>query len=166
LIEALFESGLLQVGVYDGVVACRAMLEMLPSYPDVLRQVVAVLQERWVGNVNRIVCGTEAIGLGAGMALASGVPCIWFGSRDKPVFEGAYDIIHPSVWVMLRDDDYSPEQRQHITHHAERVGLQIVQTVAVMGKTNGTAILTWDGAVAQGMRVGLVPTALGRAILG
>lgn len=165
LIAELLACGLVQVGVYEGSVACRAPLEMLPSYPKAMRLAADVLRRRIAPHVNRLLCGVEAVGVGAVMALDGGLPCVWFASAETPVFEGAYDILHPTVWVMLREDDYTTEQRGHITRQAERVGLQIVQRLAVWGNDDGTAAVTLSDAVEHGIKLGVIPPRLGQAVL-
>lgn len=130
----LFDAGLLQFGRFvtaDGARPFQHHLDMLASYPALLRQVAQGLAWQLDG-IDRLLCGPGSVPLGTAVALETGIPLVIArgsgadGARD---FVGAYDIGHPAALIVHASSEVSPP----LVHHAGRFGLVVRRVASVLG---------------------------------
>jgi hypothetical protein len=145
LIRALIETGLVQFGRFHHTAEMqpfRISLEMLPSYPDVLRMIVAEARLLLAGiRTNRLVCTVDSLPLGMGLSLEIDIPLVYSrGSNDAPVYDlvGAYDIGHPAVLITNVLADFAAIGR--LITKANQVGLEINSVLAIINIGTGTAL--------------------------
>lgn len=136
LTTLLVQTGLIQFGSFILAGQERPVLfslDMLPSYPDVLRAVTDALAP-FVAGVDHLVCTPEAIPVAVALSLHTGVPLVYSRGRgEEPVNDlvGAYDIGHPAVLITTVYGVDSDVNR--LAASAGRVGLDVRQIVAVVG---------------------------------
>ncbi len=137
LTQALLDAGLLQFGLFTqngNETPFRLSMEMLPSYPDVLKQITTAAQLTLTGiNTDRIICTADSIPFGVALSLQIGVPLVYSqGSHAAPVFDlvGAYDVGHPAILITNTLKQAQPVVR--LVANARRVGLDIHATLSII----------------------------------
>lgn len=131
----LLETGLLQFGRFAQGADWRPYrlnLEMLPSYPDVLEQIIEWASSK-TGKVDHLVCLPSALPFGVGLSLRTSVPLVYSrGTQDAPVFDlvGAYDIGHPAA--LLANDLTQLEDVERLWTEARCVGLDIRRVLVIV----------------------------------
>ena len=133
LLSAIVETGLLQFGLFEGV-PFKLSLDMLPSYPDVLRLLRdEAIQELEQVEYDHLVCTHDAFALGMALSLELDKPLVWCREKVKSAASdlvGAYDFGHPAVLITSIWDD--PQPINHLIQVAGRVGLEIETVVAIV----------------------------------
>jgi hypothetical protein len=134
----LLKSGLVQFGRFqlNGEVQPMTLrLDLLPSYPSLLRRLVELAQP-FIPNTryDRILSTPEAIPFGTSLSVTSQIPLVYSqGSNLLPVHDlvGAYDVGHPAILVtnVLRNDTKFAQ----LIERAGRVGLNVERVLAVLG---------------------------------
>lgn len=184
LAVALARSGLIQFGQFerpDGSAWPVAVnLRMLPSYPALLRDVAAALEAQVdVTQGERLLAAPGASPLGVALSLRTDYPLVYAVGAEQEhtaafVFEGAYDVGHPTV--LLVDVLVDAAQARTLAQVAARVGLEITQVIAVLDMGLGaTADLQEAGfevrtviSLAEVLPVltaaGLLPSGMGQAV--
>lgn len=176
LIRGLFGAGLFQLGTFthERQKHVKLRLELLSSYPHLLRSIAGLIQQRLAANISRLVCTSEAVGLGTAVSLMSDIPLVCHtGKFDAPNrnFVGAYDIEHPAALLMLNTGRYSQDVLAQIYRDAGSVGLQIIQNICVIDdvpstiQQNSTSLIRLADAVQLMSDEGLIPSALGQKAL-
>ena len=125
----LAETGLLQFGYFEVGKPYKLLLDLLPSYPHVLDELVNEANPM-VGQVDHLVSTLDAIPLGIGLSLRNHIPLVTSrGHSTAPVHNlvGAYDIGHPAL---LLANQPTANLRQLISD-ALTVGLDI-QSIVVL----------------------------------
>jgi hypothetical protein len=141
----LVETGLVQFGwfVRDGVIApVQFHLEMLASYPDLLKIIVDDLSPK-LPTAERFLCTPDALPLGVALALKTNVPLVYSrGGGDEAVHDlvGAYDIGHPAILVT---NVVGIGAFTRLVATAQRVGLEVRSIMAVVD-TGLAALLPVD----------------------
>jgi hypothetical protein len=104
---------------------------MLPSYPDILAQVIENAAPV-VGAVDHLVSASSAMPLGVGLSLKTGLPLVYSrGINDAPAFDlvGAYDIGHPAL--LLANDLSDEVGLLKLLTSARLVGLEIERLLVI-----------------------------------
>jgi hypothetical protein len=174
LTTLLLETGLLQFGWFEpGGVPIRLNLEMLPAYPDVLREFIA-LAKPYTTNIHRLISVHAALPLGVGLSLETNIPLVYSrGTANSATYDlvGAYDIGHPALLLVNTLDD-TPNIIDFVIS-ARSVGLQIQHILAIV-KTNATpmpdgitghSLFDLHNAITQLMNDNRIPARHGEAIL-
>lgn len=126
LATLLADCGLIQFGRFDHQQPYQLHLELLPSYPDVLNEMVAQAVPLVGKGVDHLVCVSDALPFGTAMSLKTEIPLVYSRGMltGAPVdnLVGAYDIGHPALLVTnnLRD----LERISHLIRQAHQVGLE------------------------------------------
>ncbi|MFN8377150.1 MAG: hypothetical protein U0452_00625 [Anaerolineae bacterium] len=172
LILDLFDAGLLQFGRFltrDGVRPFQHHMNMLASYPNLLRRVAHGLAGQGA-EVDRLLCNQDCIPLSVAMSLETGVPLVvgrggvGDGARD---FVGAYDIGHPAALVVHGQGDVNAL----LVQHAGRFGLDVRWVLAVLDdepkviEVPTHALLDLGNVVDVLIEEGRIPGPLGAAVL-
>lgn len=176
LIHGLFEAGLLQVGVFRGengqTYYLEQRFELLPSYPKVLSLAAEMMVRRLPSQTSRLICSPSALALGIAMSITCQIPLVWYAGETSNIgrdFIGAYDIEHPSVFIMYNSREYDVVERQQLTRDAHRVGLQIHHWLSLIdeksGYENSTSLIHLADAVQEAVRQGLIPAKLAEKAL-
>ncbi|MCK6577649.1 MAG: hypothetical protein L6Q98_06040 [Anaerolineae bacterium] len=106
LIRQLVDTSLILFGAFrtgsHGDASCpyALQLEMLASYPAVLRQAAQATALRVTGypKVDRLLCRADSLALGTLVSQETGIPLTYFDDRGHDaLLVGAYDIGHPTV---------------------------------------------------------------------
>jgi hypothetical protein len=170
----LAEAGLLQFGSFyvDGVESpVQTYLDMLPSYPDVLRELVQVMAPL-VPKVDYLLAAADSVPLGVALSLQGDVPLVYSRGTDDPaVFDlvGAYDIGHPAALVtnVFGDNDSTLK----LAKKSEGVGLEIRRAVCVLNLRARlfsafpvTALLSLDDLLDDFVRTRVLPERESRAV--
>jgi orotate phosphoribosyltransferase len=129
LIEHLLANGLLQFGRFqhNGVFEpFLSRLDMLGSYPDVLRALTDAAQHALAAfpRPERLLCTADALPLGIALALVLDTPLVYSRGRGEvPVDDlvGAYDIGHPTILIA----DTTGASVFDLAERAARVGLDV-----------------------------------------
>jgi hypothetical protein len=133
LASLLLDAGLIQFGWFRrggdaggaDPVPFALELEMLASYPVVLRAVVEAAQARMSSiPATRLLCPADSLPFGVACAAQSGIPLVYSrGSSDAPVFDlvGAYDIGHVTLLLANTPESAPPG----LAAGARRVGLDV-----------------------------------------
>lgn len=139
LLEGILGAGLIQFGDFvqaDGTHSTKLLrLDMLPSYPEVLRlaaDAIAAFIEP--SQVSRLVCTPEAIAVAVLVGQVLEIPLvIHSGTMGKPSHHlvGAYDIGHPTVLISLTTH-FPAGAIARLNADAASVGLQIVGWAVVL----------------------------------
>lgn len=157
LTTLLVETGLIQFGsfIVDGEDRpVLFSLDMLSSYPDVLRRVTEALAPA-IGRVDHLVCTPEAVPLGVALSLQTSVPLVYSRGRgEEPVNDlvGAYDTGHPAILITTVYG--SDAQIDRLAASARRVGLDVKQIIAVVDVTTGQSDLPVHALIRLGDMVG------------
>jgi hypothetical protein len=152
----LLEAGLVQFGRFNNALLptpFHLSLEMLPSYPHVLRVLVneakALLSPF---RVDRILCTPDAVPFGVGLSLETNIPLVYSRGRNESrvrTLVGAYDIGHPAILVTNILSSFKPLSQ--IVSDARRVGLDTHTVLAIVDL--GIASLPQDMRVASLVRL-------------
>ena len=173
ILELLLETGLLQFGWFDEQqVPYQLNLDLLPSYPDVLAQIVEYAAPL-VRQVDHLVSVPSALPLGIGLSLKTGVPLVYSRGMDNstPVYDlvGAYDIGHPAM--LLANDLRDSGNLARLTNNARQVGLEIERLLVLVDDgTLGqdtipmTSLIHLPTAVDRLVETGHLPPGHGRAV--
>jgi orotate phosphoribosyltransferase len=171
LAQQLVEAGLLQFGSFhvNGVESpVQTHLEMLPSYPDVLRAIVQAMAPL-VPRDDHLLATADAVPLGVALSLEAGVPLVYSrGTGEAAVFDlvGAYDIGHPASLVtnVLLDEDSTLK----LAKKAESVGLEVGRVLCVLNLRvrpfSATALLSLEDLLDDFVREGMLPERESRAV--
>lgn len=134
---ALVQAGLIQFGWYaPDNKPYRIHLQMLPSYPETLRLLVAASAAAAQG-ADRLLAVAEAVPFGVALSLATGIPLVYSrGSANAAVDDlvGAYDIGHPALLVVNDLDHWDAVAA--LAAGARQVGLAVDSVLALtVGRT-------------------------------
>lgn len=128
--DLLLDTGLLQFGRFgheENTSPLAFRLEMLPAYPDVLREVIRRAKVLLNGvQVNRLLCVSDSLPLGIGLCLETDIPLVYSrGSDEAAVHDlvGAYDMGHPAVLLLNVLEKY--QTISPLVANAARVGLEV-----------------------------------------
>ena len=136
LTSQLLDAGLLQFGWFeDGQVPFQLNLDLLPSYPDVLIDLVdhaaALIGQ---AEIDHLICPLSALPVGITLSTKISVPLVYSrGTDGSPVFDlvGAYDIGHPALLVV--NDLFDASGLLRLVHNAQQVGLEVTQVMVMVG---------------------------------
>lgn len=135
-VSDLLHAGIVQFGRFrreDQVVPFLLSFELLPSYPDLLRQSAQHLIACLPSDVDRLLCSEDSLPLAVAVGLASGLPVIYSrqtANTTSLALAGAYDIGHKTA-LILNALGESPFPAA-LAGHAERVGLNVVSAVGLI----------------------------------
>ncbi len=148
LIDGLAMAGLVQFGQFrreDGAVwPVWVNLRMAASYPALLRDLAAAMVPLVGGAEDvRLLCTAEAIPLAVAISLETGLPLVWPYGADRAhtpafVYEGAYDVGHPTV--LVTDVLIDEPQARDIVATAGRVGLVVRRIAAALDLELGARV--------------------------
>ena len=137
LIHLMLEAGLLQFGRFNHAgesVPFRLSLELLPSYPDILRMVAAQAKALLSSlEVSRLLCAADAVPFGVALSLEINVPLVYSRRRSEaPVYDlvGAYDIGHPTLLMTNAVSDFEPLSQ--LMANARQVGLEVRNLLTIV----------------------------------
>jgi hypothetical protein len=172
LADDLLDTGLLQFGLFNGSAPCKLSLEMLPSYPDVLRRLVAdALSKCEIAAYSRLLSVWDVLPFAVALGLESDVPVVYSqGSDADSVFDliGAYDVGHPALLVVniWRHGSYD-----QLINRARHVGLEITGVLAVISlqlaasnRLEVTALLPLSDTIRELVRGGKIPPQQAQAV--
>ncbi|MDX2160603.1 MAG: hypothetical protein SF162_04680 [bacterium] len=134
LLHGLLNAGLIQFGQFGSngaPVPIQFRLDMLPSYPTLLRLAADSLIPLLNPGASHLLCGFDSVGLGTAVSLSTGHPLVYQAHSGGEIdLIGAYDIGHPATLithVLARHTPIHP-----LIAHARRVGLDIRQVVTLI----------------------------------
>jgi hypothetical protein len=143
LIDLLMAGGLVQFGRFgDDAAPIKINIGLLPSYPEVLRTLAEQAVKFCVG-VDRLVCTVDAVPFGTAVSLAADIPLVYSLGTDAPGVHdliGAYDVGHPAILLANIQREIPPQ----LIEKAQRVGLDIQQTITVFGLDNRALVNLGD----------------------
>lgn len=132
LIDLFIKTGLLQFGWFEpGGTPFRLNLDMLPAYPDVLKELVLIAKPQ-AADMSRLVCTADALPFGVGLSQETNIPLVYSrGSAEAPTHDlvGAYDIGHPALLLVNTLDNI--QNTHKLVMNARNVGLQIHHALAI-----------------------------------
>lgn len=135
LANLLLDAGMIQFGWFQqrgDTLPFALELDMLASYPAVLRAVVEAAQAGMAAvSATRLLCTADSVPFGVGCALQTGIPLVYSrGSDDAPVFDlvGAYDIGHTTLLLANTPKSIPPA----LIAGARRVGLNVRSVVPIL----------------------------------
>jgi hypothetical protein len=170
LAEDLLRAGLVQFGLFGEDEPVRVRLDLLPSYPDLLRQ-CAVAAAAILTDIacDRLVCLPQAIAFGVAVSLETGIPLVYSsGSGAPPALDlvGAYDVSHPAVLIALVHD-HNESHLEALAKAAGQVGLEVTQWLSLInqGGNGKPAVLRLDQMVDEYVEKGLLPPDQARSVL-
>ncbi len=173
LSELLLEAGLIQFGAFavaGRLAPYQLHLELLPSYPDILEQVVDEVAAR-LAPVDHLLCTADAVPIGVALGLRMALPLVYSRGSDAPAVSdlvGAYDIGHRASLLVTALAD--AERTQRLIDDARRVGLDTRQMIAVVDSgtrlddTPFSALLTMSALVDDLAAQHLLPVGQARAV--
>ena len=173
LAELLLEAGLIQFGAFEEqgrMAPYQLHLELLPSYPDILEQVVTEVAAR-LGPVDHLLCTADAVPVGVALGLRKSLPLVYSRGSDAPAVSdlvGAYDIGHKAALIVTSLADVARTQR--LIDGARRVGLDTQQLIAVvdtgarLADTPYSALLTMSALVDDLAAHHLLPAGQAQAV--
>jgi len=172
LMTPLYEAGLLQFGRFDGQ-PFRHNLQMLPSYPQLLRQVAQSAAMRVDASVyDHLLCTQTSLPIAVAISQIMMKPLVYSqGSNLPPARDlvGAYDVGHPALLVVDVWDNN--ETLQHLINGAGRVGLNVIDVVAVLDVSGAVetevtvnALLEIEAVTEQLVQQSLAPSGMVAAI--
>ncbi len=133
LVTELAEAGLIQFGLFgEQKKPFQLRLDLLPSYPQLLRDIVAA-SVPFVRGFDRLVCTADSLPLGLALALETNIPLVYSRGRGQQAVNdlvGAYDIGHPALLLVQTLDDV--ESIEQFTKQAQQVGLGINSLLAII----------------------------------
>jgi hypothetical protein len=131
LIRLLMENGLLQFGWFEpGGMPFRLNLDMLPAYPDVLKEVISAAKP-YADGMSRLICTMDTLPLGVGLSLETNISLVYSRDSTEAPFHdlvGAYDTDHPTLLLVNILDN--TESTIKLILKARNVGLQIHHMLA------------------------------------
>jgi hypothetical protein len=135
-ISDLLHAGIVQFGRFrhgERVAPFLLSLELLPSYPDLLRQSARHLISCLPGEVDRLLCLQDSLPLAVALGLESGLPVIYSrqtANTASLALAGAYDIGHKTALIFnaLGESPFPVV----LIDHAERVGLSVVSAAGLI----------------------------------
>lgn len=159
LLTQIMQNGLIQPGhFYTGEGASspvRIRLDMLPSYPAVLRTITDMILETIQGSPlpERLVCSNVALPSAIAVSMKTDIPLVYSqGTEANPVRDlvGAYDVGHPAVLILNTLHDF--QFLEQFTMQASRVGLDIEQIIVLLCSENTPEtvsipilpVMTWE----------------------
>ena len=173
LLTLLLETGLLQFGWFDEErVPFQLNLDLLPSYPDVLAQLVEYAAPL-VGQVDHLISVPSALPFGVSLSLKTGVPLVYSRGIDNstPAYDlvGAYDIGHPAL--LIANDQSHSDKLASLMNNARQVGLEIERLLIIVDdgkpgheKTPITSLVHLPTAVGRLVETGQLPPGHARAV--
>lgn len=169
LSDLLLNAGLLQFGRFatnEGWKPYQFHLEMLPSYPDILKQIVDI-SIPLVQPVDHLVCPLSALPFGVGLSQQTNIPLV-YGHGETIV--GAYDIGHPAL--LIANDLSEAADLERLIVRARRVGLEINHALVIVNEgqdsLNGVeveALLDLSEVVQMLLQEKRLPTGHGQTVL-
>jgi hypothetical protein len=126
----LLDTGLLQFGRFESGKPYRLLLDLLPSYPDVLQALIHAAAPS-VGEVDHLLCTIETLPFGTGLSLQKQIPLVYSRGTDlAPVYDlaGAYDIGHPALLLA----NQSEARLSRLITGAQSVGLEIRAVLVIV----------------------------------
>jgi hypothetical protein len=134
-IRNLWQAGLIQAGSF-GSSPFQARMELLPSYPELMRAVADI----WIEHVRilqpeRLLAVHEAAVLAGIVSVATSIPLVVHtGLGGTPVQKviGAYDVGHPTVLLSLTP----PDARSQQLTEASQVGLDVIARLSVFSSVD------------------------------
>ncbi|NDJ61201.1 MAG: hypothetical protein GYB67_08760 [Chloroflexi bacterium] len=142
LTRLIVEAGLLQFGRFqrgDDVQPLQTHLEMLASYPDVLRyaaeRAVALLTDI---PCDRLLCTRDAVPFGVAVGLQTNLPLVSSQGDPSAIVDdlvGAYDIGHQTA-LLTTATAHSTDLTALISG-ARRVGLAVSSVIAIISIDDG-----------------------------
>ena len=169
LADLLLNAGLLQFGRFatdEGWKPYQLNLEMLPSYPDILKHIVGMSTQQ-VGAVDHLVCPLSALPFGVALSQQTGVPLVY--GRGEAVV-GAYDIGHPAI--LVANDLSEKTELERLIIHARRVGLEIDRALIIVNEGWGSlsgveveVLLDLSQVIQSLIQEGRLPNGHGQAVL-
>jgi len=138
LINNLIESGLVQFGLFGDADPIRISLHLLPSYPRILDAVVRAMSAEFdleIARLDYFIATIESLPIATALSLLTNKPLVYSRGRgEAPTHDlvGAYDVGHPAALIV----DSWREETAPLIEGAQRVGLDIVRTVAVIDNGN------------------------------
>jgi hypothetical protein len=130
IIEKLYDVGLIQFGYFEQKYPYQILLNMLPSYPQLLQELAQIMSESVLKmGCDRMTCQREMIPIATVVSLISHIPLVYeYDNKGTASHDliGAYDVGHPTVWLteIPRVDD-------KFVKRCDGVGLMIQQQLSV-----------------------------------
>ena len=113
------------------------MLDMLPSYPELLGILVGQVSDQLSHqSYERLLCSVDALPMAIGVSLRSKIPLVYCqGSSLPPVldFIGAYDVGHPTCFIT--NTTLLPNF-ENLLERASRVGLDVQYVITLFDFKN------------------------------
>lgn len=139
LINQLYTAGLIQFGLFENQ-PFRLNLQLLPSYPHILKSVADSLSERInTEEFEKVVCPPDAVALTTLVSQKTGLSMVYSqGRRGSPVHDlvGAYDVGHPTLMIVnVWNGD------RNLIDRAARVGLDIDKVISIISLVEGAESL-------------------------
>lgn len=137
LVGDLIKAGLLQFGRFDNV-PFRVNLDLLPSYPDIMRAIIQRALEKFTpAHYDHLVSTVDSVPFGLALSLNTDVPLVYSKGSNRPaVYDliGAYDVGHPALMVtnVWSGDGYT----LHLIEKARSVGLEINTVLPIIDCRN------------------------------
>lgn len=145
LATALLDAGLVLFGQFrrdsGAIWPVGIRLTLLPSYPALMQRVADALYPLLNdAGADRLLVTADTVPLGAAASLRSGLPLVYPQGIAQShtaafVFEGAYDVGHPTV--LLTNELLDVAQAASLSDFVQRVGLELRVIVAVLDMERG-----------------------------
>ncbi|MBC7870933.1 MAG: hypothetical protein H7Y09_08850 [Chitinophagaceae bacterium] len=176
LTSMLLEAGLMQFGLFDMTYPMKINLELLPSYPDILKY-VALEANRLIAplKVDQLVCRSDSMPFAVALGMTAEISVVYSrGSNDIAVHDlvGAYDVGHPAVLIVNSWQDDATNATFKLIADARRVGLEISTIMALLDfgvaapeNVRVISLLNLQSAVAEMVEYGKLPKGQGQAVL-
>lgn len=150
LLAKIIEIGALQFGQFEtqpGDFAPFALfLELLPSYPQVLRHLAEALTPLvQIDKISRILPMPACVPLGTAVSLAAELPLVYPSGTVPQHIEGAYDYHVPTL--LLTDVFTDGAAQEALIRQARRDGLHVESLVAVFALGRVVNLLTEHGQI-------------------
>lgn len=142
----LLHAGIVQFGRFrqgDAFAPFLLSFELLPSYPDLLRQGAQHLAACLPGEADRLLCSEDALPLAVAVGLESGLPVIYSrhtASSASLALAGAYDIGHKTA-LILNAPGGEPFPAA-LVDHAQQVGLSVVSAAGLIALNTAAPVPT------------------------
>jgi len=170
----LLEAGLLQFGLFDGVHPMKTNLELLPSYPDILKTIALEASALIAPHkIDHLVCRSDSIPFGIALGLAAEISVVYSrGSHDVPVHDlvGAYDVGHPAI--LIANTWQADPATFKLISDAKRVGLEISTVLTLINYGAGVpegirliSLLDLRLTITEIVNYGKLPQGQGQAVL-
>lgn len=169
LADLLLNAGLLQFGRFatdGGWKPFQLNLEMLPSYPYILKQLVD-MSIPLVQPVDHLVCPLSALPFGIALSQQTSIPLV-YGHGEAIV--GAYDIGHPAL--LIANDLSEKAELERLIICARHVGLEINHVLIIvnegwasLGGVEVEALLDLPSVIQSLLQEKRLPVGHGRVVL-